>query len=111
MAALLLILPFLLLLSLHLLLIHVFLLHLLQVVNSRRETDAGVYWCEAKNELGVARSRNATLQVAGKSLKKSSPLYLPPPPLHATCPEQAATSLSSQCRAGYARVCVFNILN
>ncbi|XP_037958972.1 protein sax-3 [Teleopsis dalmanni] len=36
----------------------------MQVVNSRRETDAGVYWCEAKNELGVARSRNATLQVA-----------------------------------------------
>nr|DAA03465.1 TPA_inf: HDC00197 [Drosophila melanogaster] len=41
-------------------LIHIF----LQVVNSRRETDAGIYWCEAKNELGVARSRNATLQVA-----------------------------------------------
>lgn len=36
---------------------------------------------------------------------------LPPSPLHATCPEQAATSLSSQSRAGYARVCVFNILN
>ncbi|XP_036340423.1 roundabout homolog 2-like, partial [Rhagoletis pomonella] len=36
----------------------------LQVVNSRRETDAGVYWCEAKNELGVARSRNATLRIA-----------------------------------------------
>lgn len=37
-----------------------------KVVNSRRETDAGVYWCEARNELGVARSRNATLQVAGE---------------------------------------------
>lgn len=37
-----------------------------QVVHSRRESDAGIYWCEAKNELGVTRSRNATLQVAGK---------------------------------------------
>lgn len=38
-----------------------------QVVYSRRESDAGVYWCEARNQLGSVRSRNATLQVAGES--------------------------------------------
>ena len=37
-----------------------------QVVHSRRESDAGVYWCEATNEKGTARSRNATLQVSGE---------------------------------------------
>jgi hypothetical protein len=30
------------------------------------KNDGGVYWCEAKNELGVARSRNATMVVAGE---------------------------------------------
>lgn len=43
-----------------------FFLSLFQVVHSRRESDAGVYWCEARNQLGSVRSRNATLQVAGK---------------------------------------------
>lgn len=37
----------------------------LQVTNSRRESDAGVYWCVAKNDFGSARSHNATLTVAG----------------------------------------------
>lgn len=37
-----------------------------QVVHSRRDSDAGIYWCEAENDWGIARSRNATLQVAGK---------------------------------------------
>lgn len=39
-------------------------LFFLSVAHSRRESDAGVYWCEAKNELGVARSQNASLRVA-----------------------------------------------
>lgn len=38
----------------------------MQVVHSRRDSDAGVYWCTAENDWGIARSRNATLQVAGK---------------------------------------------
>jgi Immunoglobulin I-set domain len=39
-------------------------LFFLSVTHSRRDTDSGVYWCEAKNELGFVRSRNATLRVA-----------------------------------------------
>lgn len=35
-------------------------------MHTRRESDAGTYWCQAKNEFGVAKSRNATLQVACK---------------------------------------------
>ncbi|XP_070489904.1 protein sax-3-like [Chironomus tepperi] len=37
---------------------------LLSVTYTRRESDGGLYWCEARNELGMARSRNATLRVA-----------------------------------------------
>lgn len=36
----------------------------LSVSFTRRETDGGIYYCEARNELGVAKSRNATLKVA-----------------------------------------------
>lgn len=41
-------------------------LFFLKVVHGRKESDGGVYWCEAVNALGKARSRNATLTVAGK---------------------------------------------
>lgn len=39
-------------------------LFFLRVIATRRDSDAGTYWCVASNRYGVTRSRNATLTVA-----------------------------------------------
>jgi len=41
-------------------------LFFLRVVQTRKENDAGVWWCLARNSHGWARSRNATLTVSCK---------------------------------------------
>ena len=40
----------------------------LRVIQSKKEQDGGIYWCEATNKIGTARSRNATLEVAGRNI-------------------------------------------
>ncbi|XP_076310348.1 roundabout homolog 1-like isoform X3 [Tachypleus tridentatus] len=39
-------------------------LFFLRIIQNRREQDTGTYWCVARNFLGVARSRNATIELA-----------------------------------------------
>lgn len=52
-------------------------LFFLRAAHGRTHSDAGVYWCEATNPYGTARSRNATLHVAGKYLyEKVHSIYL-----------------------------------
>ncbi|EEC09041.1 hypothetical protein IscW_ISCW024402, partial [Ixodes scapularis] len=41
-------------------------LFFLHVQHSRRDQDTGLYWCTATNALGEARSRNASVELAGK---------------------------------------------
>ena len=42
-------------------------LFFLRVIQNKKEHDGGIYWCEASNKVGSARSKNATLEVAGNS--------------------------------------------
>lgn len=50
-------------------------LFFLRATHGRAHSDAGVYWCEATNPYGTARSRNATLHVAGKFQTRAAYLF------------------------------------
>lgn len=51
-------------------------LFFLRIVHGRRsKPDEGIYTCVARNHLGEAISRNATLEVAGKTRNYVSELY------------------------------------
>ncbi|CAG0881383.1 unnamed protein product [Cyprideis torosa] len=64
-------------------------LFFLRVMQTRKESDAGVYFCQATNAFGVAKSKEANLSVASARLYWRQTFSLsidcPTPPLIASC--------------------------
>jgi len=75
-------------------------LFFLSVMQTSHDQDGGVYWCEAVNAIGRARSMNATLDVAGATVDGSGgePDFLPGGKNVTTVPEGRDVVLSCSVR-------------
>ena len=47
-------------------------LFFLKVLQTKKFSDEGTYWCVAENSVGKVVSRNATLEIAGEQTRRKA---------------------------------------